>query len=488
MAKIGTVYLVGAGPGNPELLTVRANYLISAAEIIVYDRLVSDEILALAPKSAEMIYVGKNSGDHIIPQEQINQILADKALAGFDVVRVQGGDCFMFGRGGEELEILHKNHVPFEMVPGITSAFAAPIYAGIPITHRKFCSSVHVVTGHKQKNGELSFDFDSLVKMGGTIIFLMSVATVKTVSGGLISSGMRPDMPASIIENGTRVNQRSFLTTVGELERTVREQSVVSPSTIIVGEVCAFHEDYNWFESLPLFGKNILVTRHGFLEHLLRQLGANVSCVSTIKTENIAFDIPDFNKYSCFVFTSAAGVRAFFARLASAKIDFGVMFGKKLAAVGDATAKTLEDFGFFSPFLPKFASSENLGAEMVAQKFVTKSDNLLLVRAKNADAGLDEELAKATIPNTCLCAYETLELPIEIHGNFDFVTFTSASCVESFAKSSAFSKSCTAVCIGTRTAEKAAFYGMKTITATIPFIPAMPQVIIDEISGGKSHD
>lgn len=469
--KLGTVFLVGAGPGDPELLTIKAQRLISNAKTIVYDRLVSDEILALAPADAEMINVGKNAGRHLIPQPQINQILVDIAKTGRDVVRVQGGDCFMFGRGGEELELLHENSIPFEMVPGITSAFAAPIYAGIPITHRKFCSSVHVITGHKQRNGALAFDFDSLVHMGGTMIFLMAVSTVAQVAQGLLSAGMCRDMPCAVVECGTRTNQRSFSCQISQLEYVVREQSIKSPATIIVGEVCGFSDKFNWFESLPLFGKKILITRpkaeNAAFAQSLKSLGASVVNLPAIKTQKMDFDITLALDYSCLVFTSHAGIDVFFDELRQKKLNFAPFLAKKIAVLGQKGAKIFENYGHFDAFYPQKSCAEALALELIDTKFITKSDKILLLRAEKAAHCMPEILAQNGIDFCEMPTYRVLPVanPIsaETIQSLDFATFTSASCVQSFidaAPSGMDFGNLRSICIGEQTAKAAQNAGL----------------------------
>ena len=235
----GKVILVGAGPGDPALLTLAAVRELKRAEVVVYDRLVSDDILALMPAEAEKINVGKNAGDHPVPQHEIDRILLDKALEGRRVVRLKGGDSFVFGRGGEELELLSENGVEFCVVPGITSAIAAAAYAGIPVTHRDFCSSLHIITGHKRENGALALDYGSLVKLNGTLVFLMSVASCGEIAAGLLAAGMAPDMPAAVVENGTRPEQRKLVSTVSALGEDVKKAGIRSPALILVGKVCA---------------------------------------------------------------------------------------------------------------------------------------------------------------------------------------------------------------------------------------------------------
>ena len=243
----GKVYLVGAGPGDKELLTTKAVRLIKEADVVVYDRLVSESIMELIPEDKELIDVGKNAGDHPVPQHEINRILLREGQKGKKVVRLKGGDPFVFGRGGEELELLCEAGVPFEVVPGITSSIAVPAYAGIPVTHRDFCSSLHIITGHARAGAELSIDYEALVRLKGTLIFMMSVSTVGQIASGLMEAGMEETMPCAVIENGTYAGQRKFVSDLAHIEETVKKNQVKSPAVIAVGKVCALSDRFDWF-------------------------------------------------------------------------------------------------------------------------------------------------------------------------------------------------------------------------------------------------
>ena len=233
----GKVTLVGAGPGGRELLTLAGAAAIEKADAVVFDRLVNEDILGLIPETAERVNVGKENNHHPVPQDQINEILVRLAKQGKNVVRLKGGDCYLFGRGGEECEYLLENNVPFQVIPGVTSALAAPAFAGIPVTHRDFCSSVHIITAHARAGKPLQIDFDSLVKAGGTLVFLMGLTALEQVMAGLLAAHIAPDMPAAVIENGTRGNQRKVVATVSDLAPQVRAAGLKSPALIIVGKV-----------------------------------------------------------------------------------------------------------------------------------------------------------------------------------------------------------------------------------------------------------
>ena len=251
----GKVILVGAGPGDGGLITVKGLEALKSADVVVYDRLVGREILDMMPENAEKIDVGKASSNHKVPQNEINEILLNKALEGKTVVRLKGGDPFVFGRGGEELELLAERGVAFEVIPGVTSAVAAAAYAGIPVTHRDYASSLHIITGHAREGKELDIDFDALVRAGGTLVFLMGVASMPRIVDGLLKAGMPGDTPAAMVEKGTRPDQRRCDATLATLPRRAAEMKIASPAIIIVGGVCALAESLSWTDRLPLRGQ-----------------------------------------------------------------------------------------------------------------------------------------------------------------------------------------------------------------------------------------
>lgn len=342
----GKVILVGAGPGDPGLLTVKGRQALERAEVVVYDRLVDRELLALIPASAERIDVGKNAGSHPVPQHEINRILLEKALEGKRVVRLKGGDCFVFGRGGEELELLADHGVGFEVVPGVTSALAAPAYAGIPATHRDFCASVHIITGHRRRDEALELDYEALTRLNGTLIFLMSVATFGEIARGLMTAGMPSDFPCAIVENGTRPEQRKWLITVGGAEEYIA-RGVRSPAIFVVGRVCELSECMDWFSPMPLRGRRVLVARPRPDSHrltaLLVQRGARVEELPAPETEWLDFRLPE---QDCAVLLTAPdAVDALFARLERAGKDARALAGCRLLCLNDRTARRLSERG-----------------------------------------------------------------------------------------------------------------------------------------------
>lgn len=468
MAGSGKVYLIGAGPGDEGLLTLRGDSILKRAEVVVFDRLVNRRILARANASAELIFVGKNAGAHPIPQEQINRILLEKALVGKLVVRLKGGDPFLFGRGGEELELLCENNIPFEVVPGVTSAIAAGAYAGIPVTHRDYCSSLHIITGHKKRDGALDINYTALVELGATLVFMMSIASIAEVTMGLLGAGMPRDMPSAVVENGTLPNQRKLLGTLENIAALVSENAITSPAIIYVGKVCALSERFDFYNKLPLKGCKILTTRPtnaaGKLHELLYENGAEVIELPCITTKKIAFST-DVTAFDVLVFSSAVGVESFFAQLESDKLDSRALAGKVVAAVGKVTAKALQEKGILADFLPEKSDGEALGAGLIAGGFVAKGTRVGLFRARVSGEELPRILRSAGAVVEDIATYETA-IAVENCGgkcDFDYVTFTSASCVEGF-KSAFANEDCAdikAVCIGDKTAKAARAFGMK---------------------------
>lgn len=259
--KQGKVWLVGAGPGDIGLFTLKGMEILSQADVVVYDSLVGQGVLAKIPPSARLINVGKRADRHTMKQEQINQVLLEEAQKGYRVVRLKGGDPFLFGRGGEELELLTANGIPYEVVPGVTSSIAVPAYNGIPVTHRDFCSSVHIITGHRRAGREYDIDFQALVNTRGTLVFLMGIAALNDICQGLLDAGMDPKMPAAVLQKGTTSDQKRVVATVATLKEEVERQGIETPAIIVVGRVCQLSEEFGWYERLPLAGWKVLVTR-----------------------------------------------------------------------------------------------------------------------------------------------------------------------------------------------------------------------------------
>ena len=480
----GKVWLVGAGPGDGGLLTGKGERLLRSADVVVYDRLVGEEIMEMIPADTEKIDVGKNAGNHPVPQDRINAILAEQALAGKNVVRLKGGDPFIFGRGGEELELLAEKGIAFEVVPGITSAVAAAAYGGIPVTHRDFCSSVHFITGHARAGKELEIDFEALVRLKGTLVFLMGVSTGEQIAEGLMAAGMDPGEPSAVIENGTRSEQRTFVQPIADLGETIRREEIHSPALIVVGRVCSLAERFDWFDRLPLKGKRILVTRPeagaSRLAEGLRALGAHVDVRPAIRTGPIRpLAIPE-KSFDTVVFTSAAGVKSYGEWLLEEGLDARWFAGKRIACIGPATAKALRQYGLSADFVPSVYSGEVLGREMVGSGLVGKTSRVLLLRADIASRDVTDALDAAGVPYDDIPVYKTEILPAsEDPERWDCVTFTSRSCVEGFTGGKARDafRGRLALCIGKKTAEAAEACGFRVVCSQEATIDSMVEKI-----------
>lgn len=494
--KKGEVILVGAGPGDPELLTIKGRKAIESADVVVFDRLVGREIFDLIPADAERIDVGKESSHHKVPQEQINQILLEKALEGKRVVRLKGGDPFLFGRGGEELELLAEHGVSFQEIPGITSAIAVPAYAGIPVTHRDCCSSLHIITGHQRAGKPLSINFDALVQTGGTLVFLMGVSALSNICEGLLNAGMEPDMPAAVIEKGTTPAQRPILATLSTLPETAQQQQVKSPAIIIVGKVCAYSGQFDWFDHLPLKGRTVIVTRPkeraGTLSEKLRALGADViefPCIETCPCNpcpEMEEAVGHIGRYTWLAFTSPAGVTSLMELLDRTGRDVRALGNIKLAAVGPATDRELRKHGLHADLIPDVYDGAHLGQALCE---ANPAGNVLILRAQWGTKDLTDALDAGKIAYDDIRCYETRytapnadevrELLIE----GTIVTFTSASTVTGFV--SALGEDTdysliTAACIGKQTEAEAKKYNLHTITAEKATLDALIERITEE--------
>ncbi len=489
MEHSGKVWLVGAGPGDPGLMTLKGARVLAQADTVVYDRLLSPAILENIPAGARRIDVGKRAGDHPVPQGEINRILLEEARAGRRVVRLKGGDPFVFGRGGEELELLQAENIPFEVVPGVTSAVAAAAYAGIPVTHRDFCSSFHVVTGHARAGGALHLDFEALARLGGTLVFLMAVSHAPQLAAGLLAAGMDPQTPCAVVENGTWPSQRSFPATLETLPRVLEENRVCSPAVLLVGRVCALAGKFNWFERLPLHGVRVLVTspsaKQPELLSLLRALGADAAGFPCIRTEPLPAGRLPLEDADALAFTSAAGVDAFFSLLRAEGRDARALAGKKIFCVGPKTAAACGAHGILADFAPAVADGEHLGRALAARGEAGPGKRFLLLRAESASPELPALLRASGAQVTELPVYRTLpaaagEIPDP--AGFDWIAFTSASAVASFAQALGRTdlSGMRALCIGEKTAARARALGMTALVSKEASLPAMAQALAAE--------
>lgn len=501
----GKVWLAGAGPGDAGLLTVKTRQLMETADVIVYDALISAEILCLIPPEKEMIHVGKRSGHHLVPQEEINEILLKEALKGKKVLRLKGGDPFIFGRGGEELELLAEHGIPFEIVPGITSASAVPAYAGIPVTHRDYTSSFHVITGHPRKDGTLRIDYASLVKLNGTLVFLMGISSMEQILKGLIDAGMERTTPAAVLEKGTLSAQRRVVSTLELLPSEAKKAGIGTPAIILVGKVCALSETFHWAEDRPLGGRQILITRprqnSSRLAEKLRSLGAQVIELPSIETKLISPNpalksamekFGNCAKEEWLVFTSPIGVDVFFGQMMEIGFDIRRIFISpaevKIAAIGQATERALKEHGILADLVPAVYCAANLGKELAAA--ADEGSKVTVVRAAAGSEELLPPLLDAGIEAVDIPLYKTV---YETHeqmkekivslfeaGEIDAVTFTSASTVEGFVNAIHpidYGK-IHAVCIGEQTAEKARKYGMQIQVSAKASIDSMVELML----------
>jgi uroporphyrinogen III methyltransferase/synthase len=402
MSSVGRVYLVGAGPGALDLVTLRARALITEADVLVYDYLCNPEMLSWARPGIEIIYAGKSGAAHTLTQDEINALLVARAQAGKTVVRLKGGDPYVFGRGGEEAQVLARAGIPFEVVPGVTSAIAAPAYAGIPVTHREVASTVTFVTGHEDPTKpESAIDWPQLARLRGTKIFLMGVERLREIAERLMAEGADPATPVALVRWGTTARQESIEATLATVAKAVEERDFKAPAIIIVGEVVRLRKELNWFEALPLFGQRVVVTRTrrqaSALSKRLARLGADVLEIPTIRVTPAAPDEKEREKlaalaenFDWLVFTSPNAVDFFFAEFARAMNDLRSLKFIKIAAVGPATAQKLHALHLRPDLQPEIYTTEKL-AESFAEKDVA-SKRFLLPRGNLADPFLAHHL------------------------------------------------------------------------------------------------
>ena len=442
----GRVDLVGAGPGDPSLLTLRAFDLLRSADVVVLDALVSSEIVSRIDSHARIIDAGKRAGKHTLSQDEINALLIEEGRKGKIVVRLKGGDPFVFGRGGEEAEALRAAKVPFEVVPGISSAIAAPAYAGIPITHRRLATTVTFITGHESE-GSTGIPWEALARLDGTLVFFMGLANLPSISSKLIHSGMDPATPAAVVSQGTTRRQRTITGTLQSLPESVRRGSIEAPALIVVGRVVSLQETISWFESKPLFGKTIVVTRAraqaSGLVRLLESEGANVVQFPMIEIsppeswESLDAVISDVNAYDWLIFSSVNGVEAFVERLRHHGRDLRALSKTKIAAVGEPTAAALHASGIIPDLVPEKFQSTALLPHFSER---LKGHRFAVIRAASGRDELIQELKARGADVDLGIAYQTRAtsgLRDQVGsmvgaGRIDAITFTSSSTVDNF--------------------------------------------------------
>ena len=447
----GKVYLVGAGPGDYKLLTLKGLECIQNSDVIVYDRLANFNYLKESKENCEFIYVGKESSNHTLPQEDINRIIVDKAKEGKIVTRLKGGDPYVFGRGGEEGQLLNKEGIYFEVVPGITSAIGGLCYAGIPITHRDYASSFHVITGHLRDDNKENPDinWNALAKMRGTLVFLMGVANLNSISNNLIKEGKSKNTPVALITWATRYNQKVITCTLDEVyEKAIREK-IKPPTLIVIGDVVNLRSELNFFENKPLLGKNIIVTRsrtqNSSIVQKIIDLGGNPIEIPTIKINKIEnnikleTEINNIKEYTYLIFTSKNGVRIFFDKLYEMNLDSRMLANLKICAIGSSTEKELKSKGIKADVVPDEFIAESLFD--VLKDDLNKYDKILIPRAKNARDYLIEKLSEICTVKE-VHTYESIIdtskkdeiLDILDKYKLDYITFSSSSTVRNFVE------------------------------------------------------
>ena len=446
----GIAYLVGAGPGDPGLITVRGKELIQSAQVIVYDFLADQRLLTLANNDAELIYVGKQAGKHTMPQDDINALLIKLVAEDKQVVRLKGGDPFIFGRGGEEALALAQANLPFEIVPGVTAGAAVPAYAGIPVTHRGMATNLTFITGHEDPTKDQSqINWNALANVGGTLVFYMGVKNLQLIAEQLITNGLPKDTPAAIIANGTKTNQQSVSGTLNTIADIATTAQIKPPAIIVIGQVASLKDQLKWYENKPLLDKKIAITRAraqaSSLAQNLQKLGAHVIEFPTIKieppinTEPLEIAIIDIHSYDWIVFTSVNGVDSFFNTLYELGLDIRRISSQMFCAIGPATAQRLKDHGIIADLVP-----EKFVAESIADAFLAKGGlkdkKILLPRADIARHTLVELLEAMDAMVTNVEAYRTVpdtgnkDQLIELlnANDLDWITFSSSSTVRNF--------------------------------------------------------
>jgi len=440
---------VGAGPGDPKLITVKGSECIAKADVLVYDRLASRRLLALARPDCELIYCGKSPDRHTLRQEEINQVLVDKGLEGKIVTRLKGGDPFVFGRGGEEAEALLDAGIQFEVVPGITSAIAVPAYAGIPVTHRDITTSFAVITGHEDPTkNETTIHWDHLAQSHGTLVFLMGMANLPMIARKLMDNGKKPATPVAIIQWGTRPEQRTLVGQLDTIAVEVQKQGFSNPSIIIVGDVVSMREKLKWFEKKPLFGQRIVVTRARHqaseLSLAIESLGGEawefpmIEIAPPTESSYLIKAINNLKDFEWLIFTSSNGVEGFFAELKNQERDVRDLAGIEIVAIGPATLVALEQRGLRASFVPEEFRAEKIIEGLSSR--ILAGQKVLLARAEEARDILPESLKARGVEvwdvpayKTVICSTNREELQQmlrekEIHT----VTFTSSSTVRNF--------------------------------------------------------
>ena len=481
------VSLVGAGPGDAGLLTGKGLTCVRRADVIIYDNLISGSILNEARLDARLLYVGKRSGKHHLPQDQINELLVHEAKLGNYVVRLKGGDPFVFGRGAEEAMALKEQGIPFEVVPGVSSAYSVPAYAGIPVTSRGLASSFHIITGHRGAGSSETTDYAVLAKAEGTLVFLMGLGNLPEIAGQLLRHGKARDTPAAVISQGTTAGQQKTVSTLELIADMAAAAGIQTPAIVVIGAAVALAAELDWYGQAPLSGKRVLITgtRHMSreLEAELSPLGAECLAVSLIETRPLITDqvsaaVKSVGDYHWLLFTSGNGVDIFFETLRILRLDIRMLMNVKLAAIGRKTAAALEKYGFYCDFVPEDFSAADLTKEWIP--LLGKEDRVIMFRAREGTAVLPQELKKAGIAFLDVPLYETwmderraeeLERALK---QVDYVTLASGSAARAFHRmlSGTIPQSVKVIAIGPSTAGTAKDLGIEVYKSTDEYTAA----------------
>jgi uroporphyrinogen III methyltransferase/synthase len=500
MTAPGIVYLVGAGPGDPGLMTARSLELIVAADVIVHDRLVPRDALAAARPDAEVLYVGKEPGEATVPQEGIEELLIERAREGKIVVRLKGGDPFVFGRGGEEAEALAEAGIPFEVVPGVTAGVAAPAYAGIPVTHRDDASAVAFITGHEDpEKDEDAIDYEALARFPGTLVFYMGVKALPRIAERLVAAGRDPADPAAVVARGTLPDQRTVLSTLDGIADAANEAGIQPPAVTVVGPVAARRERIAWLESRPLHGKRVVVTRAraqaSELARRLDALGAEpielpaIRIEPRIDSDEVRRAVQNLHTYALVCLTSPNGARLLFEAMAAQGRDARALASASVAAIGAGTEAALAANGVLPDIVPERFVAEEL-VEALA-KLELKGKPVLVARAAEGREVLPDALRKRGAEVDVVALYETFaESPdpgaLESARDADFITFTSSSTVRNFvgAAGNGIAEGAKVVSIGPVTSEAAREAGLRVdIEARRHDIGGLIEALLEHAAG-----
>ena len=454
--QTGKVYLVGAGPGDPGLLTIKAQKCLEKADIVIYDYLANEQLLEYVNPEAECVYVGKKAGRHTMKQHEINKFLVESARKYTCVVRLKGGDPFLFGRGGEEALELLKNNICFEVVPGVSAGLAVPAYAGIPVTHRELASSVAFITGHEAQKARnsASVDWKRIADSCDTLVIYMGVKNLPNIAHDLISAGLSENTPVAMIREGTYNTQQTVTGTLHTIARHAQEHNMTPPAIIVVGNVVTLHEQLAWFENRPLFGKTVVITRNKTSEAkfsaLLQHQGANIFHFPTIDIAEILPNkkletaLSNLNQYDWLLFTSGNAVRIFFERLFEQGNDMRSLHTIKIAVNGKPSAEKLREYYLKADFIPDLFTSEELVAGMLS-KFSLAGTKILFPGSTLSNPSIAETLKNSGASVDVIPVYETKVATVDQNivedlksrvrdRKIDWISFTSSSTVENFVE------------------------------------------------------